>query len=162
MTNLQAFFNLTTVNGAYCYGDTSNYNYNFSVEYADGSNHIFSTNAWNPAGNYTQSSNLSGFTFGPNFAESTTVALASPQTPPAPSCGTATSVPNWMSTMIANFAPTNGSTYGYQIPSSTSRYDPLYPPFLCTVTNLPVGLVTPGCVTGSNRQGETLNNGSWQ
>jgi hypothetical protein len=52
-----------------------------------------------------------------------------------------------MATVIANFTPTApaAKSYGYQIPSTTSIYDPLYPQWLCGVTNLPAGLVTPGC-----------------
>jgi hypothetical protein len=51
-----------------------------------------------------------------------------------------------MATVITNFRPTNQATwgYGYQIPSSTQTYDPLFPQWLCNV-NLPAGLVTMGC-----------------
>ena len=50
-----------------------------------------------------------------------------------------------MATMVANFTPGGGaSSYGYQIPSTTSITDPLYPAWLCSVS-LPAGLVTPGC-----------------
>jgi hypothetical protein len=54
-----------------------------------------------------------------------------------------------MSTVIANFTPTNAAAmaYGYQVPSSTPVYDPLFPQWLCNV-NLPSGLVTMGCQTG--------------
>src|SRR6202043_725660 len=34
--------------------------------------------------------------------------------------------------------------YGYQVPSTTSVSDPLFPQWLCNV-NLPAGLVTMGC-----------------
>ena len=46
------------------------------------------------------------------------------------------------------FTPTVAAAkkYGYQVPSSVSIYDPLYPQWLCGVT-LPSGLVTPGCLT---------------
>jgi hypothetical protein len=56
-----------------------------------------------------------------------------------------------MATVIANFTPTVAAAkaYGYQPVSTVSRYDPLYPQWLCTVTNLPAGLVTPGCLTGT-------------
>jgi hypothetical protein len=54
-----------------------------------------------------------------------------------------------MATVIADFAPMNveAKGYGYQIPSSTPAYDPLFPQWLCGVTNLPTGLVTMGCQT---------------
>jgi hypothetical protein len=71
--------------------------------------------------------------------------LASPSRPGAPSCGSASNVPNCMATVIADFTPTNPSaiSYGYQIPSATAS-NPLFPQWLCNV-NLPVGLVTTGC-----------------
>jgi hypothetical protein len=54
-----------------------------------------------------------------------------------------------MATVIANFTPTNATVlaggYGYQIPSGTQIYDPLFPQWLCNV-NLPSGLVTMGCL----------------
>jgi hypothetical protein len=55
-----------------------------------------------------------------------------------------------LATVIANFAPTATAAqgYGYHSISTTSRYDPFYPQWLCSVTNLPSGLTTPGCVTG--------------
>jgi hypothetical protein len=51
-----------------------------------------------------------------------------------------------MAAMIANFKPTNTAAagFGYQPPSSTPVYDPLFPQWLCT-TSLPAGLITLGC-----------------
>jgi len=70
-----------------------------------------------------------------------------------PSCSSFASTVACMATVIANFTPTTTAalTYGYQTPSTTSIYDPLYPQWLCG-TNLPSGLVTPGCVVGSNHR----------
>jgi hypothetical protein len=71
--------------------------------------------------------------------------------PGAPSCGSASSVPNCMADVIANFTPTTAAAkaYGYQIPISGNMYDPLFPQWLCNV-NLPAGLVTMGCLAQSS------------
>jgi hypothetical protein len=51
-----------------------------------------------------------------------------------------------VATMIANFKPTitAAAGFGYQPPSSTPAYDPLFPQWMCT-TSLPAGLITLGC-----------------
>jgi hypothetical protein len=86
-----------------------------------------------------------GFACGTNTT-GTSPAFSSPSVPGAPSCGSSSSVPNCMTTLISNFTPTaSGSTaYGYQIPLGFSITDPLFPAWLCNV-NLPAGLVTLGC-----------------
>ena len=91
----------------------------------------------NSAGLSYASSNIFGID--PNFVN--------PVAPSAPSCGNYASVLACMATVIANFTPTNAKakSYGYQIPGSTSINDPLFPQWLCSVTNLPNGLVTMGC-----------------
>ena len=83
-------------------------------------------------------SNLFGMN--PNFAN--------PSTPGAPSCGSATNVPNCMAAVIANFTPTTAAAkaFGYQVPSTSPASDPLFPQWLCNV-NLPQGLVTTGCAS---------------
>lgn len=89
-------------------------------------------------------------TFGSGFGtNSTTVnpAFANPVIPGAPACsGTANTVA-CMSTLIANFKATAPAAagLGYQQPSTTSVTDQYYPQWLCGVTNMPSGLVTPGC-----------------
>ena len=101
---------------------------------------------------YSAAGNNCGPAYGPNNAcpgNGLTVlnpAFANPVDPPAPSCGSASSVPNCMATVISNFTPTAGGAagYGYQIPSATRSFDPLFPQWLCNV-NLPAGLVTMGC-----------------
>ena len=47
------------------------------------------------------------------------------------------------------------AAYGYQAPSLVQTFDPLFPQWLCNV-NLPAGLVTMGCVTGTAMQGVTV------
>jgi hypothetical protein len=101
--------------------------------------------AYSASGNYTTDGGQ-GFTFGPNIFTTNPV-LSNPGDPGAPSCSSASSVPNCMATVIANFAPTAqaAKAYGYQAVVTACASDPLYPQWLNTVTNLPTGLVTPGC-----------------
>jgi hypothetical protein len=91
----------------------------------------------------------SGFSYGSNNVFGTNPNFSNASIPGAPSCGSATSVPNCMATVVANFTPTNAAAkaYGYQIPSTSSTSDPLFPKWLCNVT-LPPGLVTMGCGSG--------------
>ena len=73
--------------------------------------------------------------------------LANPvKNPPAPNCGNSASVPACMATVVADFTPKAAAAapYGYQTPSSTQTFDPLFPQWLCTVS-VPSGLVTMGC-----------------
>ena len=106
---------------------------------------ISSGSAYSPAGHTC--GNIGG-TFSCSGATLTTTnpSFASPSNPGVPSCGSFSSVPACMATVIANFTPTNPSaaSYGYQIPSATPTFDPLFPQWLCNV-NLPPGLVTMGC-----------------
>jgi len=90
--------------------------------------------------------NSGSFAYGPNNTLGTSPAFANPVEPGAPNCSGYASVPACMATVIANFTPTNAAAkgYGYQIPSSTSVYDSLFPQWLCNV-NLPAGLVSMGC-----------------
>jgi hypothetical protein len=77
--------------------------------------------------------------------------FTNPVTPPPPSCTGFANVPACMATVIANFTPTAAAAkgYGYQIPSASQTYDPLFPQWLCNV-NLPAGLVTMGCLSTSS------------
>jgi hypothetical protein len=125
----------------------------FSTPYAyfaynlNATNKLYNSYAYNASGNNVGILGNQGFASGPNIVSSGDPAFAGPTQPGAPSCRSATSVPNCMATVIANFTPTNAaaSGYGYQIPSTTSTYDPHFPQWLCNV-NLPPGLVTMGCL----------------
>jgi hypothetical protein len=88
------------------------------------------------------------FNYGQNNVFGANPQLANPSIPGPPSCGSYSSVPGCMAQVIANFTPLNASAmnYGYQVPTSTPVYDPLFPQWLCNV-NLPNGLVTMGCLT---------------
>lgn len=92
----------------------------------------------------------SGFSFGAGNLTANP-SFASPSVPGAPNCGSATSVPNCMATVVANFTPTIAAAkpYGYQTPSTSQTSDPLFPQWLCNV-NLPAGLVTMGCASSSS------------
>lgn len=125
-------------------GSTASFSY--SVWNGNGTDHIYNNYAYNSAGNNFQTVSSAGFSYGPNNISGTNPSFANPVDPGAPSCGAASSVPNCMATVIANFTPTTAAakTYGYQIPVTTNAYDPLFPQWLCNV-NLPAGLVTMGC-----------------
>jgi hypothetical protein len=87
-----------------------------------------------------------GFQAGANYT-GTDPALANPVEPPAPSCSGKASVIDCMSTVIANFKPTNAAytSYGYQPPSQSPVVNPLFPQWLCANPNMPTGLVSMGC-----------------
>jgi hypothetical protein len=159
MLNSQWTQNLVMTSSATaCTGRT---NWAFLCDACTASNVIYANFAYSAAGNNFGIVNNNGFSYGTN-ASGTNPNFVSVADPGAPSCGSASSVPNCMATVIANFTPTTAAAkaYGYQVPSTTSVYDPLYPQWLCTVTNLPTGLVTPGCVTGSSVSGATLGAGA--
>jgi hypothetical protein len=151
----QVFGNLAestlSTGGACGSGDPA---YVLQVSAGNGTDHIYQNFGYSAGGNNTLASSSTGFSFGPNNTFGTNPLLYNPVDPGAPSCGSATSVPNCMATVIANFSPTNvgAKSFGYQKVSTTSVYDPLYPQWLCSVTNLPSGLVTPGCTTGTHWQ----------
>ncbi|HTZ59272.1 MAG TPA: chitobiase/beta-hexosaminidase C-terminal domain-containing protein [Acidobacteriaceae bacterium] len=104
---------------------------------------------WGYAVSGTTSSGLynsSGFSFAANNIFGQNPQFPNPVAPPAPSCGGTSNVPACMATVIANFKPANtaAASFGYQPPSSTPVYDPLFPQWLCTAS-VPTGLVTMGC-----------------
>lgn len=136
----------------------------YVTQSATTTNYVYSSWGYSAAGTNGGINGSAGFSYGPNNTFGTNPTLANPTVPGAPSCGSATSAPNCMATVIANFTPTAtaAQNYGYQAVSATSRYDPLYPQWLCSVTNLPSGLVTPGCVTASAHAGESVSGSIWQ
>jgi hypothetical protein len=142
--------NLVQTGAATACGATNLYAYEVANS-AGSTNSIAGNWGYSAAGNNCGIVSSAGFSCGTN-AFGTSPSFTSASTPGAPSCGSATSTVNCMATVIANFVPTaSGSTaYGYQAVSNTSRVDALYPAWLCTVTNLPVGLVTPGCGVAVN------------
>jgi hypothetical protein len=147
--NVEEFRNLAATNATYGCGGYPLYAY--YVANADGSSHVHSDVGWAASGTYSQISSNLGFSYGPSNLFGTNPSFVNATAPGAPSCGSASSVPNCMATVIANFTPTTTAAvgYGYQIPSTAQSYDPLFPQWLCNV-NLPTGLVTMGCLAGSS------------
>jgi hypothetical protein len=66
--------------------------------------------------------------------------------PGAPSCEGTSNVPSCVSSLISALVSTNSESAGtgYQVPSSSEKYDALFPQWICRVT-LPAGLITKGC-----------------
>jgi hypothetical protein len=145
---VQANLNLAMPSGSTEPACGSNPAYAYSAYNATSSDHVYQNFGYSAAENNTQIANSTGFSFGPNNVFGTNPSFANPVAPGAPSCSTYSSVPACMAQVIADYTPTNAAAagYGYQIPSNTSVYDPLFPQWLCNV-NLPQGLVTPGCLT---------------
>jgi hypothetical protein len=155
--NVEVYDNLAvpTVNTS-CNGQTV-YAYQVTTS-PTSTTHVYNNWGYSSFGNNSNASGSTGFTFGPNNTFGTNPSFAAPANPSAPNCSSFSSVPACMATLIANFKPTDAAAkaYGYQAPSSTSIYDPLYPQWLCSVTNLPTGLVTSGCLTASALSGATM------
>jgi hypothetical protein len=149
----QVFGNLsmtTQTTGGACGTGSSQYVY--SVYNGNSTDSVYQNYGYSAAGNNTQSGSSSGFSFGLSNTFETDPAFANPVDPGTPNCSGYSSVPACMGIVITNFTPTNATarSYGYQIPRSTPVYDPLYPHWLCSVTNLPTGLVTPGCTQATS------------
>jgi hypothetical protein len=126
-------------------------NYAFYVSASNGT--VAINNNWgNSAFGFNGGSNTSpGFSYGAGNVFGTNPNFSNATTPGAPNCGSSFSVSNCMATVIANFTPKNLAAlpYGYQVPSTTQTFDPLFPQWLCNV-NLPAGLVTMGCAAQSS------------
>ena len=134
----------TTATG--CGGNTV---YAIKADNGNGTNVVNGNWGYSSSGNTFGSSGSPGFSFGTNT--SSNPSFSNPVNPGAPSCGSASSVPNCMATVIANFTPqlTAAKAYGYQVPRTTGVVDPLFPAWLCNV-GLPPGLVTLGCAASSS------------
>jgi hypothetical protein len=130
--------------------------YAYSFGNVDGTSAFYGNIGYNPGGNNVE---ILGTNNGLVQLNNTFVnpVFANPGTnnaiPAAPSCGSFANVIACMATQIANYVPTNTAVlqtgYGYQPPSAAVIYDPLFPQFLCNNPNMPTGLVTMGCLTGS-------------
>ena len=151
-TLVEAYSNLNVTQGQYACtnaGATVPV-FAFYVGLSTGTVLVYNSLGYSATGSVQGANSNSGFAYGPNIV-STNPVLSNPVTPGAPSCGAFANVPACMATTVANFKPTaaGDSGYGYQPVGTANIYDPLYPQWLCTVTNLPSGLVTPGCTTAS-------------
>lgn len=142
--NTQAFLNVAVTDAANGCGTLPIYSF-YVIGTSTGSS-VYQNWGYAADGNNDAISDSPGFSYDPTNTFGIDPRFANPMVPEAPSCGNSPSVPACMATVITNFRPTNQATwgYGYQIPSSTQTYDPLFPQWLCNV-NLPAGLVTMGC-----------------
>jgi hypothetical protein len=146
--NIQVYGNIAQATAATGCGGYPLYAY--FVAAGNTTDSVYSSVGYSPAGNYGGIQSSGSFAFATSNLFGMNPSFASPATPGAPSCGSATNVPNCMATVIANFTPTAASAkaYGYQVPSTTPNSDPLFPQWLCNV-NLPSGLVTLGCASSA-------------
>jgi hypothetical protein len=146
---IEQFFNIAATSQATGCGGYSLYAY--YVISGDSTDHVYNNVGWSATGTYDGLASSGAFSYGPNNLFETNPSFVNATAPGAPSCGSASSVPNCMATVITNFTPTNAAAkpYGYQIPSTKQTYDPLFPQWLCNV-NLPAGLVTMGCLALSS------------
>jgi hypothetical protein len=144
--NVEEFLNLAQTSSAT--GCGANLLYAYYVGGGDGTDHVDGNFGFSSSGQKASIDSSPGFSYGPNNIFSDPQ-FANPVAPGAPNCSGTASVPACMAQVISNFMPINAAAkgYGYQVPSSTSLYDPLFPQWLCNV-NLPAGLVTMGCQTG--------------
>jgi hypothetical protein len=143
----QAFSNLAVTNTEYGCGEHPIYAY-YVANRATTTNSVDHNWGYSASGTNDAAVNSKGFTYGSNNTFGIDPDFASPVVPGAPHCGGYANVPACMAQVIANFTPRNAAATrdGYQTPSSTETYDPLFPQWLCNA-NLPAGLVSMGCKT---------------
>jgi hypothetical protein len=143
-SNTQVYGNLISTKSAT--GCGVNPIYALSVQFGDSTDSVDSNFAFGYNGNNTYLSNSGTFAYGSKNLLGTNPGFSNPVVPAAPNCQNASNVANCMAALITDFAPTavTAKGLGYQMPSSASAPDPLFPQWLCSV-NLPSGLVTLGC-----------------
>lgn len=143
--NVEAQLNLAQTTSSTGCGSNLLYVYYVGASYS--TVNLSNNLGYSASGQNIGTNNNTGFTSGPNNTFSNPQ-FANPGAPGVPSCGNFSSVPACMATVIANFTPKNPAAagYGYQIPSGTPDYDPLFPQWLCNV-DLPAGLISMGCKT---------------
>lgn len=149
VSHVEQYYNLVQTAGATgCSGAVALYAMN--ANQADATDKAYNNFLYSAAGNNTSSVSSSGYVYGPGNVTGTDPAFSSVADPGSPSCGSASSTVNCMATVISNYTPATAAakSYGYQTPSSTSVYNPLFPQWLCAnvVNEIPTGLITPGCV----------------
>jgi hypothetical protein len=163
----QAFLNLamtSAASGGAC--GSGNPMYVLTVSNTNSTDAMYQNFGYSAAGHNTfKYATSTTFTFDPSNQFGANPNFANPVEPGAPSCSSYANVPACMATVIADFTPGNAAaaSFGYQAPSGTPDYDPLFPQWLCSVTNLPSGLVTMGCAASvPNVSGATLSGGTIQ
>jgi hypothetical protein len=145
--NVQASQNLIQTSSATGLG--GNAIYAMAVGNGNTTDQVYNNFASGVSGNNTVIYSSGSFAYGPGNTIGTTVTFTSPTVPGAPSCSSFSSTVLCMGSLIADFVPTTAgaSSYGYQQPSSTPVYDPLFPTWLCPYTSQLAGLVTSGCAS---------------
>ena len=161
-THTQAFLNLAVTNNSNnCGGNPS---YAFYVNGTTTGNVVYQNWGYSAGGYNDLLYETSGFAYGPANTFGTNPSLTNAVAPGAPSCGSSSSVPNCMATVIANFTPTTVAAvgYGYQARAINAVYDPLFPQWLCAniVPELPAGLVENGCLLASAKTNMTMSSGT--
>ena len=143
-SSTQSFLNLAETSATL--GCGAHPAYAFYVANGDASDSVYSNWGYASSGTNDGTTNSTGFSYGPNNVFGLNPDFSNPVSPGAPNCGAYPNVPACMATVVANFTPTNAAAtaYGYQIPSGTPIYDPLFPQWLCNV-DLPAGLISMGC-----------------
>lgn len=140
--------NLVVSPTQYAFGGGSVPEYGTAVMYASGNtNQISNEFAYSAFGYGVGGVGSSGFVLGPGNITSTNPGLANPTDPGTPNCSGYATTTACMANVISNFSPTDSaaSSYGYQQPSSTPVVNAYYPQWLCGVSDLPTGIITPGC-----------------
>ena len=146
--NANASYNLVVAPSQYAFGGNLVKHYGSAAMYAPSStNHISNEFAYSAYGYGVGNVGSTGFAPGAGNITSIDPVLANPASPGTPSCSGFATTTACMANVIANFAPTEASavSYGYQQPSNTPVKNSYYPKWLCGVSDLPSGLVTPGC-----------------
>lgn len=146
--NANANHNLVVSPTQYAFGGGTVPEYGTAVMYASSStNQISNEFAYSAFGYGVGGVGSSGFVLGSGNITSTNPGLANPTAPGTPNCSGYATTTACMANVISNFSPTDSaaSSYGYQQPSSTPVVNAYYPQWLCGVSDLPTGIVTPGC-----------------
>ena len=123
---------------------STNFMYGFVAYQTNGTSTV--SNNWVDAfsGGHLLASSSTGFSFGGNTT-GTDAGFSGASVPSGLSCGSSSSVPNCMSTLVSNFvalAP-GANVFGYQPISPANGTDSLFPKWVCG--NIPAGLVTMSC-----------------
>lgn len=157
--HVESYANIAKTNAATACG--SNTLYAFLAWANDATNPLYKEWGYSAAGNNQAcTGTCTGYSPGPGNTFGTDPAFVSApgSVPSAPSCGSYSTVPACMATLIAQMTPTAAGTagLGYQ-PVGANNYNPLYPHWLCTYSSQLSGILTQGCVTASAKTGVTIN-----
>ena len=146
--NAQMTYNLANTSQAYCYGSTNSPQLAaIAVGGVDASDLVDHNFGFSATGTHSRIGAAStGFAYDASNVFGQNPVLTGPAVPTDPDCSTAADVPHCMAPTLAAFQPTltAAKTSGVQPVSTTPIYDPLYPAWLATTTNMPAALVTPG------------------